>query len=81
MKISSIILSGLFVGAAGAIAAILFAPDKGTKTRNKISKKGQEYKDYILDNYNDLTDSVFHPFETLKAESKRLSKKAVNKAK
>lgn len=81
MKISSIIITGLFAGAAGAIAGTLFAPGKGTKTRNRIAKKGQEYKDYLVDNYNDLADTVSHPFEDVEDKTIRLSEKAINKAK
>ena len=81
MKTSSIIISGLFAGAAGVLAATLFAPDKGAKTRSRIAKKGHEYKDYLLDNYDDLSNAVLHPFETLEDETKRLSKKAKAKAK
>ena len=80
MRTSSIIITGLFVGVAGAIAATLFAPDKGAKTRSRIAKKGHEYKDYLLDNYDDLSNAVLHPFETLEDETKRLSKKAKAKA-
>ena len=46
MKISSMIITGLFVGAAGAIAASIFASDKASKTRNKMTRKGKLYKDY-----------------------------------
>lgn len=81
MKISSIIITSLFAGAAGAIAGTLFAPDKGTKTRNKMAKKGQEYKDYLLDNFYDIADSVSHPFEDMEDQTIRLSKKAIDKAK
>ena len=80
MKISAVILTSLFVGAAGAITAILFAPDKGKKTREKIAKRGQEYKEYVIDNYNDLAESVAHPFENVVDQTQRLSKKAVEKA-
>jgi len=78
MKTSSIIITGLFVGAAGALAATLFAPDKGSRTRSKIAKKGQEYGDYLMDNYKDLADTVSHQFEAIGDETKRLSRKAKN---
>lgn len=81
MKISSMIISSLFAGAAGAIAGTLFAPNKGTKTRDNIAKKGHEYKEYLMDNYDDLADSVSNRFENLADETKSLSKKAKEKAK
>lgn len=81
MKISSIIITSLFAGVAGAIAGTLFAPDKGAKTRSKVTSKGQEYKDYFMDNFYDIADSVSHPFEDMEDQTIRLSKKAINKAK
>lgn len=57
MKISSVIVTTIFVGAAGLIAGTLFfIPGKGVKTRNKISKKGHEYKDYLVDNFDDISN-------------------------
>ena len=80
MRISSIIATTLFIGAAGIIAGTLFAPNKGSKTRRNLAKKGEEYKDYLQDNFEDLAGSVSHPFETLEEETKRMSKKANAKA-
>lgn len=50
MKVSSIISTVLFMVATGAIAGTLFAPGKGSKTKRKIARRGQEYKDYLVDN-------------------------------
>ncbi|NGP75641.1 YtxH domain-containing protein [Balneolaceae bacterium YR4-1] len=81
MKISSIIITGLFAGAAGAIAATLFAPTKGSKTRSRIAKKGQKYKDSVKDNLNEFTDTISHPFEDIEDKTIRISQKAFDKAK
>lgn len=81
MKTSSMIITSLFVGAGGVLAGTLLAPRKGSKTRNKIAKKGHEYTDYLVDNFNEIADSVSHPFENAEDQTIRLSKKAIDKAK
>lgn len=81
MKRSSIIITALFAGAGGVIAGSLFAPGKGSKTRSKMARKTRLYKDYLMDNFFDFTNSVSHPFENLEDETIRLSKKANAKAK
>jgi gas vesicle protein len=76
MKNSTVLVTALFAGAAGVFTGILFAPGKGSKTRNKLSKKGHEYREFVSDNFDDLVHSVSHPFESVKDETLRLSKKA-----
>ncbi len=39
------ILAGLIIGAAaGLVAGVLIAPDKGEETRDKLNKKAKKYK-------------------------------------
>ena len=49
------VLSGLVVG---ALLGVLFAPDKGTKTRKKIADKGNDLKDSFESNMSNLADTI-----------------------
>ena len=58
MKTSNVILGVLGGVAVGAIAGILFAPAKGTKTRKKIMKKGNDYTKDLKTKFGDFYDGV-----------------------
>ena len=63
------ILLGVLAGVAvGAGLGILFAPDKGSTTRKKISKKGQDYAEELEEKFNEFVDSIKKKFETVKEE-------------
>lgn len=72
MKTGKMILSlvaGIAAGAAvGAAFGILYAPDKGTETRRKISQRGEELK-----------DNLKHKFENVKGEAHDLLDKGKSK--
>ena len=60
MNDSSKVLVGLLAGlAAGAALGLLFAPDKGTETRDKLSQSlkdlGDSIKDRAAEEINNLT--------------------------
>lgn len=52
-------LAGLLLGAAaGAVLGILFAPDKGSETRKKITKKGKELGDEFKEKFTEISEQV-----------------------
>jgi gas vesicle protein len=81
MKTSRIILSTLLASTAGVAIGMLFAPQKGSKTRRQISEKNHEYSDYLADKFDDFVDAVSHPLESIEDETKRLARKANTSAK
>ena len=58
MNSGKVILGALAGLAAGALIGILFAPDKGSESRSKIVKKGEDYLDSVKHKFNSLLDTI-----------------------
>ena len=79
---ASKVLLGVMVGlAAGALVGVLLAPESGTETRKKISKKGQAYADDLKTKFNDFMDGFMEHVESAKGEAREMANDIVDKAK
>jgi len=52
------VLAFISGAALGATLGILFAPEKGSKTRKKIAKKTKHLKDSVVEKLEDLVSSA-----------------------
>jgi gas vesicle protein len=67
---------GFLAGAAvGALAGILLAPDKGSETRKKISKKTNDLGDSLKGSFNDFVDGIKDSYANMKSEAEDVEEK------
>lgn len=71
---SSKVLLGVLGGvAAGALMGILFAPEKGSKTRKKIGNKKKGLADDMKAKFDNLYVDVTGKYKNLLQDSKKLA--------
>ena len=79
MKTSKILLSFVAGAAVGAVVGILFAPDKGTETRRKISDKSNDLANSLKNNFNEFVDGVKDKFSSMKETAVDADEKSISK--
>ncbi len=75
MKTEKAVLVALTGLAIGAMAGILFAPQKGSKTRKKIMGKGNGYANELKSKSHKFSDSLTEKFKSTKKDAEKLAKK------
>jgi gas vesicle protein len=73
MNTNKVILGVLSGVAVGAIAGILFAPAKGTKTRKRIMKKGNAFKKDLKNKFENVYNTVSTKYEDVVDQAKEFA--------
>lgn len=72
---------GVFGGlVAGALLGILLAPDRGSNTRKKIMRKGEDLVDNAKDRLDEMVEGVNSKIQNLVQEATNLAKRGKEKA-
>ena len=67
------LVTGVLAGAAaGAILGILLAPDKGSETRKKIAKKGNDLSGSVKDGIGKIGESINNKYQNIKGDAKEM---------
>lgn len=73
MSTGKVVLGTVAGLAVGAVLGILFAPEKGSVTRQQIMDKGNDYADNFKSKYKEFADSISEKFQNAKYDAQELA--------
>lgn len=73
MNSKHLLLSLLAGIAIGATLGVLYAPDKGTATRMKITQKGQDYTDELTAKFNEVINQITEKIDSISDEAMKIA--------
>ena len=79
MKTSTLLITVLGAAAAGVVVGLLIAPDKGSETRKKISKKTEDWRNQVNNLIQTGKDYINDVAGTVKNEAEGLQEDAENR--
>jgi len=65
--------------AAGALVGVLIAPEKGSDTRKKIAKLGEDYAGDLTDKFNELKNQITEKLASVQEDGMRIVEKGKSK--
>lgn len=79
MSNSKTVLGFLAGAALGSILGILFAPDKGTETRRKLSETGTDGIDSLKSKFNDFVDGIRDTYQGVREDADDMADEGASK--
>lgn len=73
MERDKLIITAILSAVGGALLGMLFAPEKGTKTRKNIADKRDEYLKEIRDNTEELSQYLKNNTDLLLKKTKKIA--------
>ena len=74
------IIVGVVAGiAAGTLVGLLFAPEKGSRTRKKIMDKSDDYAEDLKDNFDEFVEAINKKYESTTKEVESIVAKGKTK--
>lgn len=74
----NVVIGALAGVAVGALLGVLFAPDKGTETRKKITKKSKDTTESLKNKFNEFIDNISERFEKAEPQASGMKESEIN---